>query len=147
MVTNNFKAYLSGLVVGNDVPLIRTDGTTDSIMLSWMDYSKNQSFIALGSGDMPAKANDHSLDNDITSSLTSVGIIRTTTVQSEYVYSITQTYINNTSNSITIKEIGWLADGTTYGPTRKFLLTRKVLDTPVVIGPGESYAFTITIKV
>lgn len=54
---------------------------------------------------------------------------------------MTTVYWNNTANSISVSEVAL----TVYRDSHMVLFAREVLETPVVIPAGESYAFSMTI--
>ena len=65
---------------------------------------------------------------------------------------VVATFINNTTEAVTIKEVGFFVnyadsynlDGTNK-TSRNFLMAREVID-PVEIGAGETYTFTFVIQ-
>lgn len=68
--------------------------------------------------------------------------------ESSFLYSITKTYKNNTENNIIITEAGIFAfegNGANPSSVKYYLMDREVFD-PIVIKPGETYSFSITIK-
>jgi hypothetical protein len=68
-----------------------------------------------------------------------------------YIKCITSTYINNTGNDVIVKEIGIIVKNTGQASggalSYNYILARKVLDIPVTIHDGESYAFTYSISI
>lgn len=97
--------------------------------------------IAFGSGTTPPQKTNYKLENHITSGLTYSG---NNTNQADKVVNWVQTVQNTSTEQITITEVGLF---TKYRediyPTT--LLTRTVLDTPVVLQPNDVKTFTITI--
>lgn len=68
--------------------------------------------------------------------------------ESSFLYSITKTYKNNTENNITITEAGIFAfdgNGADQSSVKYYCIDREVFN-PVIIKPGETYSFSITIK-
>lgn len=52
-------------------------------------------------------------------------------------------FINNSSDTITVSEFGWFAaGGRTVATARFFLLARYLLDTPITFEPGDSKLLT-----
>lgn len=97
--------------------------------------------IALGSGTTPPQKTDYKLESPITTGLTYFG---NNTNQTNEITSWVQTVQNTSTAQITITEVGLFSQaGKSIGCT--FLLTRTVLDTPVVLQPDEVKTFTITI--
>lgn len=96
--------------------------------------------IAFGSGTTPPQKTDYKLENPITTGLTYSG---NNTNQADRVTNWVQTVQNTSTAQITITEVGLFSRG--YIGKLSFLLTRTVLDTPVVLQPNEVKTFTITI--
>lgn len=102
--------------------------------------------ILLGTGDTTPTSSDYALDTDVTDQFTYVSGI-SSGVGSGNVASITEVYQNTSNDSITIKEIGLLTGIPYQWQSGGYvLLTRKVLDTPIVIGAGKTYSFNITLS-
>lgn len=97
--------------------------------------------IAFGSGTTPPQKTDYKLENYITTGLTYSG---DNTNQTDGVVNWVQTVQNTSTAQITITEVG-LFSKYEEGDCGTFLLTRTVLDTPVVLQPNEVKTFTITI--
>lgn len=99
--------------------------------------------IALGSGTTQPTKEDYKIETPITT-LTSNGAgnnIRQSGVYlSDYIITATQNVVNNTSNTITISEIG-LFIGNSSGC---ILLTRDVI-APVTLAVGESKTFILSV--
>lgn len=100
--------------------------------------------IAFGSGTTPPQKTDYKLENYITTGLTYSG---NNTNQTDGVTKWVQTVQNTSTAQITITEVGLFSmlinsRGDGLDP---HLLTRTVLDTPVVLQPNEVKTFTITI--
>ena len=96
--------------------------------------------IAFGSGTTPPQKTDYKLNNYITTGLTYSG---NNTNQTNKVVNWVQTVQNTSTEQITITEVGLF---TRYSSSCVVtLLTRTVLDNPVVLQPNEVKTFTITI--
>ena len=116
---------------------------------NYSETSRSSSFnpfgrgIAFGSGTTPPQKTDYKLENYITTGLTYSG---NNTNKADGVVNWVQTVQNTSTAQITITEVGLFSrypgTGATYGT---LLLTRTVLDTPVVLQPNEVKTFTITI--
>lgn len=106
-------------------------------------FSPFQRGIAFGSGTTPPQKTDYKLENHITTGLTYSG---NNTNQTDGVTNWVQTVQNTSTAQITITEVGLFSmysrDGSSFIP---YLLTRTVLDTPVVLQPNDVKTFTITI--
>ena len=97
--------------------------------------------IAFGSGTTPPQKTNYKLENYITSGLTYSG---NNTNQTDKVVNWVQTVQNTSTEQITITEVGLFAKYTN-GNHPTTLLTRTVLDSPVVLQPNDVKTFTITI--
>lgn len=98
--------------------------------------------IAFGSGTTPPQKTDYKLENYITTGLTYSG---NNTNETDGIVKWVQTVQNTSTAQITITEVGLFSK---YDQSEGFstvLLTRTVLDTPVVLQPNEVKTFTITI--
>lgn len=98
--------------------------------------------IAFGSGTTPPQKTDYKLENYITTGLTYSG---NNTNQTDGVANWVQTVQNTSTAQITITEVGLFSAYRQQGGYTRNLLTRTVLDTPVVLQPNEVKTFTITI--
>lgn len=154
MLLNNFIATM--------YPDMKTTNTAGGINeLTRFDYSNSSSLpsdsyseasgtayfgpfgrgIAFGSGTTPPQKTDYKLENYITTGLTYSG---DNTNQKDGIVNWVQTVQNTSTAQITITEVG-LFSKYGKGDYNTFLLTRTVLDTPVVLQPNEVKTFTITI--
>lgn len=98
--------------------------------------------IAFGSGTTPPQKTDYKLENYITTGLTYSG---NNTNKTDGVANWVQTVQNTSTAQITITEVGLFSKYDNSDSFNTFLLTRTVLDTPVVLQPNEVKTFTITI--
>ena len=139
--------------------IISTDGATDngqsftesqigSIPSSEYSESRGNRYfnpfrrgIAFGSGTTPPQKTDYKLENYIASGLTYSG---NNTNQTDRVVNWVQTVQNTSTEQITITEVGLFSKYTSSQSYAVTLLTRTVLDTPVVLQPNEVKTFTIT---
>lgn len=111
------------------------------------DAFKNGISIIVGSGDEEPTVKDIRLSNMIST----LSYVTASTIQgtSDYNKFISVSYKNNTENTVTVKEVGLMiqeTEGTGSRLYRKALLGRVVLDTPVVMSPGDTYTFTYCIE-
>ena len=107
---------------------------------NYRDYYPGNRGIAFGSGTTPPKKTDYRIEEHIADGLT---YSNNSTSEANNVVNWVQTVQNTSSEPITISEVGlFSAVNTTYVTV---LLTRTVLDTPVVLQPNEVKTFTITI--
>lgn len=98
--------------------------------------------IAFGSGTTPPQKTDYKLENYIATGLTYSG---NNTNKTDGVANWVQTVQNTSTAQITITEVGLFTKYDNSDDYNTFLLTRTVLDTPVVLQPNEVKTFTITI--
>lgn len=106
--------------------------------------------VMIGGGDTPVTKDDYDMaDTSIIASDKMKSMRQTASYTLLSGTSITTQWINNSSEPITIKELGLAFKfGTaTYDKAVNILVSRKVLTTPLTVQPGETYAFTYNIKV
>lgn len=127
--------------VGADVSSITSDFYSDTGTVEiYVPFSRG---IAFGSGTTPPQKTDYKLKNYITTGLTYSG---NNTNLTDGVANWVQTVQNTSGEPITISEVGLFSKNNHTGKNYTvFLLTRTVLDTPVVLQPNEVKTFTITI--
>lgn len=153
MLLNNFVATIyPGMNITNpkgEIKRITHDIPTASSQPSdvysetgdWIAYhAPFKRGIVFGSGTTPPQKTDYKLENHITTGLTYSG---NNTNLVDGVAHWVQTVQNTSTAQITITEVGLFTGGGTGYST--FLLTRTVLDTPVVLQPNEVKTFTIVI--
>ena len=163
MLNNNYKKFVGGILKGNET--VRLDSyyqTHDDNYCnygtdSWssnIDIDKDKiagvgvavagMSVIVGSGDTEPTMQDIKLANKIgnltyiTSSMVEGTI--------DYTKFISVTYRNNTSDIITVREIGLAMAGLTSGFPCNALLGRIVLDAPVIMNPGDIYTFSYGIE-
>lgn len=103
-------------------------------------YCPNYRGIVFGSGTTPPQKTDYKIENHIADGLT---YSNNSTSETNNVANWVQTVQNTSSEPITISEVGlFSANGKEY---LCILLTRTVLDNPVVLQPNDVKTFTITI--
>lgn len=115
-------------------------------------YYARRNWVDVGFGDTAENAGDYSLasPNYGSGQLThSGGGINTHNASdtNRVLASVYEIVTNNTLNPITVKEVGLFGTPGSGSGVPKCLLCRKVLDTPVVIEPGDSYTFTYRIRI
>lgn len=153
MITKNFKLLMNKKLFNNTnyyafqgINGSVAGGTSANNVFSSNNYNK----ISVGSGDTLPSIDDYSLENKITD-LTLVSRTMEPNApeyqQANKIVTYTATYQNNTSNPITINELG-IESGEGYtgsGWGGIVLLCREVLEEPLVIEPNEAYTISITI--
>lgn len=103
-------------------------------------YYPNYRGIVFGSGTTPPQKTDYKIENHIADGLT---YSNNNTSETNNVVNWIQTVQNTSSEPITISEVGLFSAGSTEYTC--VLLTRTVLDNPVVLQPNDVKTFTITI--
>lgn len=136
------------------------------------EYSNRQAIlslkfdgICLGDGDTEVTYDDYKLSGNVVKNNLVVVSNNTTydSVTKQYTTTLVASYNNATEETITIKEWGkftnnfydssnYSANGTiinafSNSDSKSILLTREVLETPVVIEPGETATLTFQLKV
>lgn len=152
MLLNNFATTLYTHLLVTFTTGKKTDGSFDYITVGSCPSSEyNESIssgqqhpfrrgIVFGSGTTPPQKTDYKLNNHITTGLT---YSNNNTSTNNNVVSWVQTVQNTSDEQITITEVGLFSS---YGNLKPItLLTRTVLDNPVVLQPNEVKTFTITI--
>lgn len=156
MLLNNFIATMyPKMDITDTVGTIRNKKDFDSTPVRSLSsdlYSETGTYelyvpfyrgIAFGSGTTPPQKTDYKLENYITTGLTYSG---DNTNLTDGVAHWVQTVQNTSTAQITITEVGLFSRGSEKTTDYTvFLLTRTVLDTPVVLQPNEVKTFTITI--
>lgn len=141
-LTNTLKLKSSGSYLPNGSLWIRqlvmslAKATTAGV-------NNNGTYLIFGNGNTPPN-NDYSLSSEITSSLT-CNAIRQAYTKSGMIY--TSTITNDSSNPITITEIGLCEDcvvesGSNYGQA---ILGREEIE-PITLQPGDTKSFTYKIN-
>ena len=152
MLLNNFIAtlYYNLTIVSVNNEIMDNIGMVNARILSVdptfynfsvnRDYTPNFRGIVFGSGTTPPQKTDYKIENHIADGLT---YSNNNTSETNNVVNWVQTVQNTSSEPITISEVGLFSAN---GPTTLcVLLTRTVLDNPVVLQPNEVKTFTITI--
>lgn len=132
----NKQSFISSSVYSVSSDFYSDTGTVEI----YVPFSRG---IAFGSGTTPPQKTDYKLENYITAGLTYFG---NNTNLTDGVANWVQTVQNTSTAQITITEVGLFSKNSSTGQNYTvFLLTRTVLDTPVVLQPNEVKTFTITI--
>ena len=105
--------------------------------------------IRVGTGTTQPQFTNYQLESRITSGLT----YSCTVVKNNSVYTVNRVTTNTSSNAITINEVGLVIATSSSNPSSfsansciTALLTRTVLQTPIVIQPNETRVISITIN-
>lgn len=168
MFTSNYTKYKTGMFMGTDISLKQFDGTTAKISTgtsapalcgdiglymqqahcralasrSSSSGSQNDCYagIYFGSGITPPAATDYTLEVPIT---TGLSIVNTASVAmthdaKRYSYCNTIELTNGVSVAISVSEIGLFGQSSSGNTRKPVLYERTVLETPIVIEPGET---------
>lgn len=152
MLLNNFMTTLYDKLTGvsvngsilNDLSIL--DSTISSVPSTHYNfavenlYYPNYRGIVFGSGTTPPQKTDYKIENHIADGLT---YSNNSTSETNNVANWVQTVQNTSGEPITISEVGLFS--AYRANSLCILLTRTVLDNPVVLQPNEVKTFTITI--
>ena len=107
--------------------------------------------LLLGGGATEPTFDDYQLEDWISSSVLKYIGGSTISSSGNIVRSQTSIYQNISDSPVIIREVAmgfnWSQYNNTTPPNAYSILTRSILDTPVTINPGESYAFTYSIEI
>ena len=157
MLTNNYYTMLGTYYSDNNLTGVDTAGESASYVGRYMakvssrinegntpDYYEPNAgnFMLLGTGTTPPTIDDYKLDSFV--ELTVVNSSQTYSNKKGRILTYTRTFVNSTSEAITITELGMYIGKSNVD--KPHLTAREVLSEPVVIQPGESKAFTFTLK-
>lgn len=112
--------------------------------------SQSGMYVDVGFGNTPETSGDYKLSDsnaigDNAGKLTWISSVPSTKYPA--LRTVISSYRNNTGEDVTIREIGIATKGGSINqPTYNVLLTRKVLESPVVVHPGETVTFTEAIE-
>lgn len=152
MLLNNFRATLYNeltvVTVNNDTfENLRVSGATiNSVPPTYYNFTTVRTYypncrgIVFGSGTTPPQKTDYKIENHIADGLT---YSNNSTSKANNVVNWIQTVQNTSSEPITISEVGLFS--AVSRSDLCVLLTRTVLDNPVVLQPNDVKTFTITI--
>lgn len=105
--------------------------------------------VVIGAGDTPPTLDDYDLaDSSIMANDKMKSLIASQSWSRDNGAVVTVQWLNNSNEAITVKEVG-LSQKTassSYAKNVNTIVARKVLDTPITIQPGETYAFTYSIR-
>lgn len=142
-VSSNYNSSVVKKTTGDELPL------SGSYTQSLEYYGISTTFLGIGLDDTPETDDDYRLGNQTTDlTLLSDGTdfpgIRTVRYDEPlHIITATRTYRNDTSDPITIKEVGLFSKPKNVA-SEYIMLARQVI-TPVTINPGESYTFQMSI--
>lgn len=145
MILSNFANYIiNGFRDINNSYTTRNQKATNGNNFAGSQTSyANRPDVVIGAGDTPPQLSDYNLESPLSLTVT----MRSWTVSSDTqrLLSSVTVYRNDTDSPVTVKEVGFqMFFGSSYP---QVLIARSILDTPVTINPGESYAFTYSIEI
>lgn len=163
MLLNNFSNILSakltyGTSMGDKVNYIKTtDGTiyennirTSNINLykvaptsdsTTTDKSGIIFVLSNDENELPVKYDDYEIEGYIDDQLTEIG----TTINNSNNYIVSKIVQNNTDDDVSINTIGVMVHCYLINDYKDILFYKIKSDTPIIIKPGETKTFTITI--
>ncbi len=152
MLTNNFKAILNSLFVFSKNAKVSVVGRNGNESVLTSDTSSKLRDIAgckvyltdsyyggiyLGSGETPVTRSDYKIDPVKSGNVTyAVNWGLDDNGKPYTLFSIA--YSNNSNKNVKISEIGYFLDVGTVNNIGPVLIDRTLLDSPVVVAPGES---------
>lgn len=102
--------------------------------------------ICIGTGNGQPSINDYNLENRIYGITTiSSSFSFSNNYTKDYMFSVQTLFKNNTSEDIVVKELGIIRTGNSWSYDWEMLISREVLQTPIIIKPNKTYAFSIII--
>lgn len=163
MITRNFKNYIRGLFCSVSsrtgttnrptckVRSISNFYYTNDIYIGDLSIKNEYKWFKVGAGTTAPTIDDYCMESEITD-LQQLSLYTRPNYTDDSgnvpyitdILNVTATYRNNTSNDITVTEIGFGVRS--YGNNADYLLCREVLDEPVTIEPNKVYTFTMTIN-
>lgn len=146
MLTKNFKKTHHRASAAPTFKFV--SGSTYSTSIYPGSWSADFFWVGVGSGETEPTTDDYSLE----SVLSNLTLVSRTSVwggdETPIMYGTTTVYRNDTSSPITVKEVTMYYAWQGHTDNNNSLcFARSVLETPVTIGVGESYAFTYSIEI
>lgn len=167
MKTNNYKQCLLAMGGANvgDIVLKRHTGTEydsyalgsndsslsmmigmyyiDTVLTSW-----SQSGVIFGDGDTEPTEDDYTLSGNIITGIAYTSKVTRVIENNKNTRTVTYTITNNNSESITIKEIGYVGYAKyNSGYAYSVLLDRELLENPITIEAGGVGQITYTVTI
>jgi hypothetical protein len=164
MILNNYWKYLNAIltispwdVTGDqNIGLVALGGEAGWIDLGSDQYrgAVNRNFntgtVVVGTGDTAPNANDYALANDCTSSISNLNYTINSAGTDGLNRTITITGFNNSSDTLTIKEVGYAKTVQTYEwhtedheKTKNILMCRVLLNEPLEVAAGASFLINL----
>lgn len=152
MILQNFQKMFASSNGYPDTYPTKMNNTTGHINFNFnMNYvhytstaNTNGWWVDIGFGDTAPTASDYKLaDSNALDNPTLNFVSGTNYRPTGKLIALTGTFQNNTTNAVTVKEVGLCSRNGTQA--NNVLLVREVLDTPIVMAPGEIRSFTIAL--
>lgn len=163
MYTINFLYWVNTATISSAIfkNFANTNARGDAIGGLITNYSHNPStyytntnsgvYVDIGFGDTPPTSNDYKLEDSNacdTPTLTFISNGYPSNYTYPYIRNVTTTYVNNSGSDVTVKEIGLVQKGSTANNNEQnVLITRNVLDTPIVVPNGSQVSFTVSLEI
>ena len=140
--------------LGNNTSQANIGGNITGYINSVNSYYTNAasgSYVDVGFGNTPETADDYKLANSNaidTPTLTFISNGYVTAGTCPYIRNLTTTYSNDTEDDVTITEVGYVQKAARANDgAYNCLLTRTVLDTPIVALAGKQVAVTVSLEI
>lgn len=170
MLTKNFYIWAMATLTNQTIinGYVGVDGTTynavratSSAFMRWWEGMRTlgtsaptpgsgytMSEARIGTGVTPATADDYTLESMITSGISIVNPSAVTVTKENGYVAVYATYtVTNTgTTSLAVSEIGLFGTGFIASNGISMLTDRTVLESPIVINPGEAKPITYTIR-
>lgn len=135
----------------NDYGIRAACGYTAANPNQYATLGYGSAFVAVGFGDTAESPDDYGLaDGNYSNPLLSVSAYGKNASAVGDILNLYANYRNNGNSNVTVREVGIIGNPTgnsqATGSNNVCLLYRKVLDTPVVIAPGETYSFSYNVR-
>ena len=161
MLTKNFYSYMRTALQKVYASFTLTGGTTKSLHLS-SSYSdppfavmnkwsvNNAGYgVSFGTGTEPSTASDYALQSPLSN--TQISVVAPSEVNYSRgdtfdEYSVSFGVTNNTSDAITISEVGLFSGASDSSSSYLFIVDRTVLDAPVTIPAHQTKHIAYTIR-
>ena len=159
MILHNFQRLL------NQTKPVGLDGTTPSSafyasaaynaicgkQIGYQNTIGGYGWIELGFGDTAEDYDNYNLADSNYSNAKLTGLTMSAVSKgNKELFNVIGSFRNNTANNVVVKEIGWICSPHNAGSGAALaylgLLTRKVLDTPITMAPGDTYSFNYIIR-
>ena len=155
MVLENFINWSASSVLKSfanaDINTTRQGGNITTLYANSSYYTNNLQgrYVDIGFGDTPETSTDYKLaDSNAVDSPTLTWVVSSEARVYPSLRVVSSTYRNDTGSDVIVKEVGMVTHGSGVSDNSyNALLTRTVLDTPIIVAAGETKTFTISLDV